>query len=184
VLSRVPPTDQVGCVELTGLGDVNGDGFGDFAIGDPNGNPNGNGNTAPGAWQIVSGKVLAFREEKPTNCAFGPFLPQLGMTLPRLGTNVVVAGQNAPLGSVGLVAFSLQPPVGIHLGITGCDAWFDLAGGSLLQTTTTTSWQFTFPIPAVPQFAGIGIALQTVYAPSPMPLGFDLSNGLWARIGW
>ncbi|MBL8753272.1 MAG: VCBS repeat-containing protein [Planctomycetes bacterium] len=184
VLARKPPSAQSLQLHITALGDVNNDGFGDFAVGDPNGDLAGNNTSPTGSWQIVSGKVLAFREEKPVNCAFGPFLPELGMTLPRLGTNVVVAGQDAPPGAVGLVAFSLQPPVGINLGITGCDAWFDLASGSLLQTTTTAAWQFAFPMPAAPQLAGVGIALQAVYAPSLHPLGFDLSNGLWGRIGW
>jgi hypothetical protein len=42
----------------------------------------------------------------------------------------------------------------------------------------------SFAIPPVPQLAGFAFALQAVHAPTPSPFGFDLSNGVWARIGY
>jgi hypothetical protein len=184
VLAAWPATAQVRCNRLVGLGDTNADGFGDFAIGDSGASVSGLFTNQTGGWQIVSGKILAFRESMPTNCAQGPFLPTIGMTLPKLGQIATVAGQDAPAGSVGLVAFSLKPAFPVNLGAFGCDAWFDLGGGSLLQTTTTTTWQFGLPIPPFPQLAGVGIALQAVYAPSQTAIGLDLTNGLWARAGF
>ena len=32
--------------------------------------------------------------------------------------------------------------------------------------------------------AGLEIALQAFYVPTGGPLGFDLSNGIWARLGY
>jgi len=54
----------------------------------------------------------------------------------------------------------------------------------ILHNPNGTAWQFAVPIPTAPQLAGIGIALQAFYVPTSSPIGFDLSNAVWATIGW
>jgi len=164
---------------------VNGDGFGDFVNGDTSSNAAGPSLNATGGWRVMSGKILAFRESKAVNCAQGPFQPLIGKTPPVLGSTVLVVGQEAPIGAVGIVAWSLQPSAPMSLGVAGCDAWFDLGGGHLLTTTATApTWQFTFPLPLIPQLAGVHVAMQAFYAPSSTPIGLDLTNGIWSRLGY
>lgn len=183
-LADWPSTAQIRCTRLAAAGDANDDGFGDFVIGDAYGNATGPTSAPTGGWQLISGRILASMVPKPTNCAQGPFYPQLGITRPVLGQVATVAGLQAPAGTVGFVAFSLQPPVPTNLGVAGCDAWFDPSGGSLLQTTTTSSWQFGFPVPAAPQLAGVRVALQAFYVPTLTAIGLDVTNGVWATLGY
>ena len=182
-LARWPASAQFRVERQVGGVDFDGDGYGDLLLGSPLASATG-ASPATGGWQRLSGKVLAFREDKPVNCSQGPWAPQLGATRPVLGGTMTVAGLQAPVGAVGTVVWSLRPPLPVNLGVVGCDAWFDLGGGQLLTTTTTTSWQLSFPVPLVPQLAGLPIALQAFYGPTSTPIGLDLSNGIWARVGW
>lgn len=171
-------------VQLAAVGDVDGDGFGELLIGDPDANPTWPLGSARGSWQLLSCKLLATMAAQPVNCGQGPFLPTLGVTRPVLGMPATVEGRDAPAGAVGFLAFSPQPGHATNLGVVGCDAWFDPANGILLHQPTGTSWQFTFPVPAVPQLAGFAFALQAFYAPTASPIGLDVSNGIWARAGY
>jgi hypothetical protein len=184
VLAVFAASPQLRCEQLVGLGDADGDGFGDFAIGDPAASVAGPLGNPTGGWQIVSGKILAFREAKATNCAPGPILPAIAMTLPRLGQVATVSGSDAPAGAVGLVAFGAQPANPVNLGVAGCDVWFDPASGFVLQATTTATWQFGLALPPQPQLAGVTFALQAVYLPSATALGLALTNGIWGRAGF
>jgi hypothetical protein len=183
-LAEWPGTPLLRPNQLASAGDVDGDGFGDIVLGDASANATGPASNPTGGWQVVSGKILATRSSRPTNCYQGVFPPQLGVTRPVLGQLATVAGVDAPANAGGFVAFSLRPAFPTNLGIAGCDAWFDLGAGSLLAITTTATWQATFAVPAAPQLAGVGIALQAFYAPSTTPLGLDLSNGVWATLGY
>lgn len=184
LLADWPATAQIRCSRLAAAGDANGDGFGDFVIGDANGNATGPTSSPTGGWQLVSGRLLASMEQKPTACAQGPFFPQIGVTRPVLGQVATVAGLQAPAGTVGFVAFSLQPAIPTNLGVAGCNAWFDPNGGTLLQTTTTSSWQFGFAVPPAAQLAGVRIALQAFYVPTLTAIGLDVTNGIWATLGY
>lgn len=183
-LAYWPASPQFPTEQLAGGVDQNGDGFGDLLLGATQAHATGATGTATGGWQRLSGRILATMAAKPTACAQGPFFPVLGVTRPILGQVATIAGQNAPAGTVGFVAFSLQPPLPTNLGVAGCDAWFDVSGGSLLQTTTTPAWQFGFPVPPAPQLAGVRIALQAFYVPTFSAIGIDVTNGIWATLGY
>ncbi len=172
------------CAIVAAAGDVNGDGFGDLLLGDPDATLLPSGTPWTGAWQLLSAKLLATMQSMPATCAQGPFFPQLGVTRPRLGFVATVEGRDAPAGAVGFLAFSPQPGAPTNLGVMGCDAWFDLSNGLLLHQPTGVNWTFQFPVPAAPQLAGCGFALQAFYAPTFSAIGMDLSNGVWARLGY
>jgi hypothetical protein len=174
---------SVRCVNLAGIGDVNGDGFGDLLIGDEGAHSTVSG-PATGGWQLVSGKLLARMNQIPVQCAQGPWFPQLGMTRPLIGQTATIEGRDSPPNTAGVLAVSMQPAGPTNFGVVGCDAWWDVSNWAMLHHPNGTAWQFTVPIPAIPQLAGLGIALQAFYLPTSSPIGFDLSNAVWATIGW
>jgi hypothetical protein len=169
----------IGNPPMAGVGDLDGDGFGDLLLGVPGHGPNA------GAWQLVSGRILAATQSQPSNCGGGPFLPELGMTRPVLGQNVTLVGRDCPPGALGTVALSGQPPFSFQLGVVGCNAWFDVGNWVILhQPPLLATWTTTLRLPNAPQLAGLEVALQAFYVPTGGPLGFDLSNGIWARLGY
>ena len=186
ILATWPATPFFSCHALAAVGDVDGDGYGDLLIGDPSASatPYAPAALSTGGFQLVSCRLLATMQEKPVQCYQGPFAPELGMTRPRLGNNLVIAGRDSPVGTVGFLAFSSQPAYATNLGVVGCDAWFDPGAGLLLHTSTTVNWQVTIPIPLLPQLAGYRIAIQSFYAPTFSPIGVDLSNGVWGMLGF
>lgn len=186
LLARWLGSAFLGCRQLAGVGDVDGDGYGDLLIGDPTATsiPFGPTSTATGGFQLVSCRLLATMQEMPVQCYQGPFAPELGITRPRIGQTLSIVGRDSPVGAVGFLAFSSQPALATSLGVVGCDAWFDPAAGILLNTSTTVDWQVSLPIPALPQLAGYRIALQAFYAPTFSPIGLDLSNGVWGMLGF
>lgn len=163
--------------QVVAVGDVDADGFGDFAV------EAGNGLVAD-SWHLLSGKVLAEAQPQLGACGGGPFFPRLGTTRPILGQAMTIAGQDGPVGVGGVLVFSLQPQAPTWLGASSCFAWFDLGAGVALAPLTQPQWSLSLPLPLVPQFAGLEIALQSFYAPTAGPLGYDLSNGVWARLGY
>jgi hypothetical protein len=164
---------------LAGLGDVDGDGFHDFAMGIAGWNGN------RGGFQVISGRTFAAMVSKPSACYTGPFPPTLGTTRPVLGSFVTIAGRDAPLGAPGTLVLSLLPAGPTNLGVGGCDAWFDLpSGGALAALATAPDWTLQLPLPNARALVGIEIALQAFYAGTNTPIGLDLTNGIWARLGY
>ena len=167
-----------GCgTALAALGDVDGDGFHDVAVGCPGALPSG-------AWIVVSGRPLADVTQLGGACGGGPFLPQLGATRPVLGQIVTIALRDGPSGSNGLLAFSARPGTPTYLGASTCTAHFDLGNWVMLLATVQPQWTLGVPVPNAPQLAGIEFALQSFYSATGGPTGIDLSNGLAARIGY
>lgn len=165
-----------GLGEVAPIGDTDDDGAGDLAV----------VRAAPAAdgWSVLSGRILAESQPQGGACGAGPFFPQLGSTRPILGQTLTIAGQNAPAGVGGVLVLSLQPAAPTWLGASSCYAWFDLGAGLALATLATPSWSVALPLPFVPQLAGLDIALQAFWSPTQGPLGYDLSNGVWARLGY
>ena len=47
----------------------------------------------------------------------------------------------------------------------------------------TPAWELPIPLPVIPALTGTSLVLQAVQAPSPAPLGADLSNGVVSTLG-
>jgi hypothetical protein len=105
------------------------------------------------------------------------------MTRPIIGQSVTVEGRDAP-AAPGTLALSLQPALPTNMGAVGCDAWFDVRNWVILNQTTTPAWTLQVPLPNAPQLAGFALALQAFYVPTASPIGYDLTNALWARLGY
>lgn len=166
---------------ITPTGDVDGDGFADFissfgslSLGVP----------PEKGWHVISSKIVAAATNIGGACGAGPFLPRLGMSRPILGQTTTIALQDGPPGVNGVLAFSLQPPWTSYLGVSTCEAGFDMGNAAPLYLPTQPNWTLPLQLPLVPQFAGLPIALQCFYSPTTGPLGLDLSNAIWARIGF
>jgi hypothetical protein len=164
---------------LAAIADVDGDGFTDFAAATDRRSP-----SAATQWHIVSGKIVADAQPQLGACGGSSFFPRLGASRPIVGQNMTITGLDGPANTGGVLVFSLRPPYPAYLGVSSCFAWFDLGAGSALAPLTQPQWNLVLPVPAVPQLAGLEIALQSYYAPTAGPLGLDLSNGVWARIGY
>ncbi|MCA8965681.1 MAG: hypothetical protein KDC48_12425, partial [Planctomycetes bacterium] len=88
-------------------------------------------------------------------------------------------------GTPCFLVLSPMPAVATNLGAPGCDAWFWIGAGALLgQPTARPDWSLQVPVPNVRQLVGLEIALQAYYVGTASPLGYDLTNGLWARLGY
>jgi hypothetical protein len=160
---------------LAPVGDVDGDSFGDFAV-------LSDGLVSDG-FHVISGRVLAESQPQAGACGGGPFFPLLGASRPILGQTMTIAGQFSP-PAPGFLLFSLQPMAPAWLGASTCYAYIDLSNAIVLAPITQPQWSLQVPIPFLPQGAGIDIALQSVFLPTSGPLGFDLSNGVWGRLGY
>lgn len=169
---------------LVGTGDVNGDGFGDLLLGDENASPTGLSANANGGWQLVSCKVLAATMSMPVFCGGGPFLPELGTTRPILGQTMTIVGRDAPVGAIGVLAFSLRPDFASNLGFSGCDAWLGADWSPLHMPPALPTWTFSLSVPSAAQLAGVQLAMQAFYVGTASPIGIDLTNGIWMRLGF
>jgi hypothetical protein len=167
------------------VGDVDGDGFDDIVVGNPDVGGSGVGGTGTGGWQMLSGRLLGTMLVQPVNCYGGPFPPQLGVTRPVLGSPMTIAGRDVPLGAPGALAVSLMPLQFTNLGATGCNAWLDLPTTVILGwLPPNPSWQLSVPIPNVHTLIGTELAFQAFYVGTNGPRGYDLTNGIWARVGY
>lgn len=183
-LGRWPGTVRLRPVTLAGVGDVNHDGFADLLMGHDQAGANAAG-PFTGGWQLVSGKLLASMTYIPVQCAGGPWFPQLGISRPIIGSSVLVEGRDGPAFSGGgVLALSMQPSQSVNLGVVGCDVWWDLSNWAMLYQPGGGNWSLQVGIPNAPQLAGLGIALQAFYVQTNSPIGMDLTNGVWARIGY
>ncbi|MCA8974651.1 MAG: FG-GAP repeat protein [Planctomycetes bacterium] len=183
LLSDWSRTAQFSMSVMAGVGDVDGDGFGDLLLGSSNASPVGGG--GDGGWQLVSGRIRPRNWIIPVTCYSGPFPPVLGMTPPTIGQTVTLVGRDCPPTAPGTLALSLQPPYPSSFGFPGCDAWFDVRNWVIVhQPAATSAWTYALPLPNAPQLAGIHVAVQAFYVPTSSPIGFDLSNAIWSRIGF
>ncbi len=164
---------------VVAVGDADADGYGDFVVSSSNWPIADNDSV-----HLISGKVLAESQPQAGACGGGPFFPRLGTTRPVLGQTFTIAGLDGPIGAAGLLVFSLQPAAPVWLGVSSCHAYVDLGGASVLASLSQPQWSLPLPLPLVPQLAGLEIALQSFHVPTAGPLGLDLSNGVWVRLGY
>jgi probable HAF family extracellular repeat protein len=153
------------------------------------------------AGQIVGyGMVLATGETRPfrldpspmasivdvgPGCAAGP-APTLSSTLPHLGQALTLSIGQAPGLHAGALVVSNLPAAPFALG-GGCVAYVDVGAFATLASLTTDAlgaWQLTIAIPSSPTLLGAQFALQAVIFPTAGPFGVDLTNGLFATIGY
>lgn len=166
------------------VGDVDYDGVPDIVFGDDSASPIV-GTSGRGGWQLVSGKIIARTWHIPVQCNGGPFPPALGMTRPVIGQPVDFVGRDCPPNALGTLALSLQPAYPTSFGFSGCDAWFNVNNWVIVhQPPAGPNWSYSLPLPNDARLAGISVALQAFYVPTNSPIGFDLSNAIWARIGF
>ena len=105
------------------------------------------------------------------------------MTRPLLGRTASVVCRDGAANPNGVLVVSLKPQSPTDLGGGGCTAWFDVGSWTSLHTASTPAWSLPLPIPADPRLAGVEFAMQVVYGPTVGLLGFDLSNGIHAKLG-
>ena len=104
--------------------------------------------------------------------------PNLTSTAPMLGSSITFEGENAPVGSIGLLLMSghVGTPTTLFTDFFSVN-WLDVATFSIQGVTTTPSWSITKPIPALPSLAGVQLNMQAWYLPAgTLPAG--TSNGL------
>jgi hypothetical protein len=112
--------------------------------------------------------------------------PVLSTTNPVLGTNTILTVSNAKPDCSGLVVASYGTASPSPLG-SGCTAWVDLASCFVVNAFTTNgagTWAVTMALPPNPGLGGTDVAIQAVVLTGSPPLGFDLSNGLSAQLGY
>ena len=96
-----------------------------------------------------------------------------------------IAGRDAPSSVPGTPVLSHMPAGPTNLGVGSCDAWFDIRSGSALAALATApDWSLQLPRPNARDLVGSEIALQAFYSGTNTPIGLDLTNGIWARLGY
>ena len=123
----------------------------------------------------------------PTGAGCGGAMPPvLTATPPALGQPMAFALVQGSPNASGFLYFGGPAAAPIAIG-SGCTVYVDLATASPLLPISTTplgAWSAGLAVPMVPGLAGIQIALQAALFGTPAPLGFDLSNGVLATIGY
>ncbi len=111
--------------------------------------------------------------------------PVLRCPDPVLGTTLSVVGDFAPIGVPALLLAS-GPRQPSWLGRGGCTSYLDAWTVVLLANVVprTARWSVALPLPATPALLGLRVALQSIHAPTPDPLGFALSNGIDLHLGF
>jgi hypothetical protein len=115
----------------------------------------------------------------------GAYVPVLSSTAPVIGAPASLSVTGATPATTGALYYSSVPAGPLSIG-AGCTVYLNLANATqlLLFTTGSGSWTLDFQVPFAPALAGTAVALQAVVIPTVAPLGFDLTNGVYALIGY
>jgi probable HAF family extracellular repeat protein len=143
---------------------------------------------------LATGETHAFRLDPapaPSLVAAGPgcasgVVPSLCSTLPHLAQALTFSVTQAQPGLAAEIFLSNIPAAPLPLG-GGCVAYVDIANMIPLFSLVTDpagSWQTTMTIPNAPFLIGVQLAFQAVLYPTSGPFGADLTNGLFATIGY
>ena len=120
-----------------------------------------------------------------TGCG-GAGTPVLACSIPRMGQSDVVTLIDGTPGASGFVCAGGVPAAPYVIG-SGCTVEVDLATAIPIFPVTTNSsgrWITGFALPQDPGLVGIQAAMQVVLFNTAGPLGFDLSNGVIATVGY
>lgn len=172
---------------MVALGDVDGDGLGEFAVGAPTHSSGGN---AIGRVAIFGQVIASQLATYGAGCGGPGGLLQLaasGLAIP--GQTVTLTGSNLPVGQLGALMLgsssstSIYGPLPLDLSVIG------MGGCSLLQSMDITDPFFAtastvgrpLPLPNDYAFVGFELYAQMLMLDPLVPAGITTSNG--ARIG-
>lgn len=116
----------------------------------------------------------------------GAGTPAFSSNVPQIGHDVILSLSQGSPNKAGALFYSSVPSSALPLG-GGCTVQLDLATfAELLPVATNSSgaWSLMVPLPSDPALAGLIQVMQIALFGTSGPLGFDLSNGLVATIGW
>lgn len=112
--------------------------------------------------------------------------PLFACTTPRVGQSVTLSLTQATPNASGFVFYSPVPAAPLPIG--GCHVvQLDLAQAAELFPLTTNAlgaWTLTITLPLAPNLVGVHAVMQAAVFPTTGPLGFDLTNGVIAAIGY
>jgi hypothetical protein len=120
-----------------------------------------------------------------SGCGAGS-VPVLGVTVPVIGASMTVTVSNAAPNAAGSLMMSYGTPLPTSLG-TGCTAYVNLTGlTELVEFVTSPSgtWTATGVVPQIPSLSGVDVVLQAAIYPTAAPIGFDVTNGVSAQVGY
>lgn len=175
--------------EVIAIGDVNGDGRSDVAIGVPGFRA---GNAAVGCVSIYGWREVATVRSIGSGCPGAAGVPALSTNdMPILGQTVMVRCGNLQSHSLGMWIFgfsdlshgNLNLPLSLApFGMPACSLWVSIDASLSFLTGNSNSARFTFPSIG-PVFIGKDLFLQTAMLDPQAPGGFSFSNGLGLHFG-
>jgi hypothetical protein len=119
-------------------------------------------------------------------CNWAAAPPEVGCTLPVLGTNATASGVGAPPGQLGAVLIGAVPSTNSFFGF-GCVLQMSTVVITKIADVISApdgSWSSSAYVDPLPENAGAVIRVQAVFLSAQHPLGFVFSNGLEAVLGY
>jgi hypothetical protein len=174
---------------MVALGDVDGDGLGEFAVGAPTHSSGG----------IAIGRVAIFGQVIPSQLASyglgcgGPGgllqLAASGLAIP--GQTVMMTGSNLPVLQLGALMLgassttSIYGPLPLDLSVIGMGGCSLLQSMEIVDPFVTTASTIARPLPLPNDYAFVGFRLYTqlLMLDPLVPAGLTTSNGVRVRIG-
>jgi hypothetical protein len=175
-MSGAAPFDFLG-IAVAGVGDVNGDGRPEFAIGIQQ-----TYYSEPGLVSVYSSASIA-----PIGRGCGrssipqPFMSVSGL---RIGQPAFFNGVGASPVMPGALLASSPPfrPRSVGSGCTVFIQEYELVFLTTIRTDPFGRWSFVLPLPSDTSLAGALVACQAMFVPTSSPTGFELTNGVYGSI--
>jgi hypothetical protein len=162
------------------LGDLNGDGFGDFLVGDPN-------TVSGGSVGVLLGGPTAAKNDNFGPGCGNPFTPQLSLSAGlRINSNQLVT-LNAVSSGGGFFLAGMPNPVGTPMPPpfgSGCTLWLQSSGmTSSFFLTSTGSASFPVTVPANVSLLGMVVGFQVAFHDNIFNTD-EMSNAVTGLVGW
>jgi hypothetical protein len=116
----------------------------------------------------------------------GPNPPTLTAGTPRIGQPVTLSLAFGTPNAAGFLYSSSIPAAPMPVG-SGCVVQLDLTtfvAVAPVAANATGAWSLTAGVPNLPSLAGVQLALQAALFGTAAPLGLDITNGLFATLGY